>query len=63
MLIPLCFINTANGARWSFIGSHPLPYALCILNKPGRVQAGFLFVLEGIDAGFRVLIHPSSIWR
>lgn len=27
------------------------------------VWAGSLFVLEGIDAGFRVLIHPSSIWR
>lgn len=48
--------------RWYRI----LPSALCSVcfkQSWEGVWAGSLFVLEGIDTGFRVLIHPSSIWR
>lgn len=60
MLIPFCSINTANGARWGFTGgSHPLPYALCILNKPGRVSGldSCLFLKELMRVSESSSIH------
>lgn len=57
MLIPLCFINTANGARWSFIGSHPLPYAQCILNLGGSRLDSCLFLKELMQASESSSIH------
>lgn len=63
--LPLASQTLKNGARWMEL-YRITPSALRSVYFKQTwegVWAGSLFVLEGIDEGFRVLVHPSSIWR